>query len=137
MRGLQTSVRNNSTAYGYSLTVTATLGVLAAELDAPTVGQVFLFAAGAVMGVVAVEAAATRGFRERARSEPPQVVVFGSALAILSVGSAVGAGALAAVVLGTGVAWPIGGLLASLLYLLAAGAEMAMAERASRPKRGG
>jgi hypothetical protein len=105
--------------------------VISAQLGPPTVGQVFLFAAGAVVGLATIEAAATRGFRERVRTEPPNVVVFGSALAVLSVGLGVGAAALAAVVLDGGVAWPMGSLLASLLYLLVGGTEMAMAERAS------
>ena len=131
-RGLQTSVRNNAAAYGYSITVTLSFAALAAELGGPTVGQVFLFGAGAVSGFVVVEGAATGLFRHRVRGEPAEVVVIGSALGFASVGLGVGAAALTGEVVGGGAAWPIGPFLGTVAYLLVVGVEMALAERASR-----
>ena len=131
-RGLQTSVRNNAAAYGYSVTVTLTLAALSAELGSPNVGQVFLFGAGAVAGFVIVEGAATSFFRHRVRGEPAQVVVIGSALGFASVGLGVGAATLSGELIDGGAAWAIGPFLGTVAYLLVVGAEMALAERASR-----
>ncbi|MGA9371305.1 MAG: hypothetical protein WBV53_05610 [Solirubrobacterales bacterium] len=123
---------NNATAYGYSVAVTLSLAVLSATHGGPTVGQVFLFGAGAVAGVVVVEGAASGLFQRRLRGEPAQVVVIGSALSLASVGLSIGAAALIGETLDGGVAWPIGAFGATVVYLLVVGVEMALAERASR-----
>jgi hypothetical protein len=129
--GLKTSIRNNATAYGYSLTATMSLAVLASELGTPTVGQVLLFGLGAVSGFVTIEAAASGLFRGRTREEPAEVVVFGSALSFASVGLGVGAAALAGTIIDGGAAWPIATFLATVVYLLVVGVELALAEQAS------
>ena len=131
-RGLQTSVRNNAAAYGYSVTVTLTLAALSAELGSPTVGQVFLFGTGAVAGFVVVEGAASSLFRRRVRGEPAQVVVIGSALGFASVGLGVGAATLIGALVNGGAAWALGPFLGTIAYLLLVGVEMALAERTSR-----
>lgn len=131
MRGLQASVRNNATAYGYSVMITGTTAILVSQLGAPSVGQIFMLGLGAVAGFVAIDGAATRGFRERARGEPADVVVLGSAMGFFSVGLGLGAAALSVEVLDGDAAWPVGAFLATIGYLLVVGIEMALAERAA------
>ncbi len=134
-RGVRTSIRNNAPAYGYSVMITSTFGVVTVEVGSPAVTEVFLFLLGAVAAVLIVEAAVSRGFRERLRGEPAEVVALGSAVGIASVGGAVGLAALAASVIGGRAAWPVGSALATAFFLLVAGLELALAERAAPEDR--
>lgn len=131
-RGVRTSVRNNNAAYGFSVMITAAFGVLNASLDAVSVGDVFLYAGGAVAGVTVIEGVASRGFRVRLRGEPSDVVALGSSFSFVSVGLAVGAAALAASILATWAAWLIGSFAASAIYVVASGVEMALAHVAQK-----
>jgi hypothetical protein len=129
LEGLRTSVTGNAYAYGFSIMITLSLAVLITEHESPTVGQIFLFLAGAVGGFVVVEALASRGFSSRDPGEPPQVVVVGSALAFVSVSTAVGAAALLGDLVDSGLAWPLGAFCASAVYTLLVGVEMMIAAR--------
>ncbi len=128
-RELQASLRNNSSAYGFSIMITASFGMLVQALGEPSVTDVFLFAAGGVAAFSVLEAAATAGFRHRTHAERPDVVALGSAFSFLSVGAGVGIAALAGHLLTTGVAWPLGSFAASCTYLLIVAAEMLLARR--------
>lgn len=124
--GVRTSARNNGSAYGYSLMVTSSFGVLQQSVGHATVLDIFTFVGGASMGFVLVEGGASNLFRMRLRGDPPEVVALGSALSFFSVGLGVGVAALTAVVSKLG-AWPVGGFLATTVYMLTAGIEMAVA----------
>jgi hypothetical protein len=130
-RGLRTSVRTNGGAYGYSVMITASFGVLSATAKSPSVGQIFLFVLGAVLAFLLVEASVSRGFRVRLRGEPSEVVALGSAFAFVSVGGGVGIATLAGELLSPDLAWPLGSLLATAAYLVLVGIELAFAERAA------
>ena len=130
--GVRTSVRNNASAYGFSVMITAAFGVLSASLDTPTVGEVFLYAAGAVSGVTAVEGIVSHGFRVRLRGEPSDVVALGSSFSFASVGLSVGAAAVVAAIVPTWVAWLSGPFAASAIYVVASGFEMALAHEAQK-----
>ena len=97
----------------------------------------FLFLFGTVTAFTAIDAAVSRGFRERLRGEPPEVVALGSAFGYASAGLSVGAAAGAAAILGTGVAWPLGSFAATSTFLLTAGLEMGLAERMGAAGEGG
>lgn len=131
-RGVRTSVRNNVAAYGFSVMITAAFGVITATLGSPRVGEVFLYAAGAVGGVTVVEGAVSRGFRMRMRGEPSEVVALGASFSFISVGLAVGAAALVATILSGWLAWLLGPALASIVYVLGSGIEMALAHAAQK-----
>ncbi|HEV2772059.1 MAG TPA: hypothetical protein VGV57_04435 [Thermoleophilaceae bacterium] len=128
-RGLLTSIRNNAAAYGYSVMITSSYGVLSTGLGSPSVGRTLLFGLGATVAFVVVETLSARGLRHRERGERSDVVALGSALNVLSVGSGVGLAALAPLVLAPQLAWPAGSFLATLVYLLLGGAELTAAER--------
>lgn len=131
-RGVRTSVRNNVSAYGFSVMITAAFAVLGASLGSPPVGDVFLYAGGAVAGVTVVEGVASRGFRVRMRGEPSDVIALGSSFSFASVGLSVGAAALAAAIVPTWVGWLLGPFFASSLYVIASGVEMALAHEAQK-----
>ncbi|QBI55213.1 hypothetical protein [Streptomonospora litoralis] len=130
LRELRLALRNNSGAYGYSVMITGALAILSAVYRSPDIGQVFLFLLGAVLSFAAVELLATRGFtRPIDDSEATKVIALGSSLNFASIGLAVGAAAIAGVLLPATLAWPVGGFLGSLVYLLGAAVEMSVARR--------
>lgn len=130
VRGLGMSARNNSLAYGYSVVVTASFAALVSLRGAPTIGDIFLFIAGASLPFAAVNVVVTRGFRQRVDQEPPVVVAPATSLAGLSISGAVGAAALIGWRLGGWPAWLVGSLLSTVVYLLATALEVALARRA-------
>ncbi|GAA4941753.1 hypothetical protein GCM10023224_24870 [Streptomonospora halophila] len=130
LRELRLALRNNSGAYGYSVMITGTLAVLTAVNRSPQVGQVFLFLLGAVLSFAAVEVLATRVFtKPMNEDEATKVIALGSSLNFASIAVAVGAAALVALVLPSTLSWTAGGFVASLVYLLTAAVEMAVARR--------
>jgi len=143
VRGLNTSVLNNSAAYGYSVTITATFAVLNVSLGSPSVFDVMMFVVGAIAAFSIIDLAASRGFKKRLRGDPPEVVVLGSAIGFMSATAGVGSAALLAAVLEAGVTWPLGSLVASALYVLVLAAEITLAARIDpgdvekRGRRGG
>src|SRR5919202_1864507 len=50
LHGLHHSARENVSAYGYSVTITASFGLLATIMGSPSVLEVFVFAGGAIFG---------------------------------------------------------------------------------------
>lgn len=130
--GLRASLGENAGAYSYSVTITASFGVLTTILGSGGVFEVFLFILGAATAFTVTELVASRGFRVRMRGERPEVVVLGSAIAYPSVLLGAGAAALAGEVLGTGVAWAAGSFLATVVFLLVGGIELLLGQRAAR-----
>jgi MFS family permease len=121
------SARNNALAYGYSVSATASFAMLT-HTDGPlTVLRIFVFAVGAGIAFAAVNALVTRGFRERAEREPPVVVALATSFSIVSISAAVGVAALLGWGVGGWVAWLLGSLLATLVYLSIGALEMALA----------
>lgn len=130
VHGVRTSILFNSTAYGFSVMVTAGFAMLHRQQGPATTGQIFLFAIGTTTAFAATEAAATRGFRVRVRPDPASVVSLGSAMATVSVTAALGVVALLARVLHGEVAWFVAPWAATVTFVLVAGTEMALARRA-------
>ncbi|WP_273842645.1 hypothetical protein [Rubrobacter calidifluminis] len=128
-RGLRASARNNASAYGYSVTITGSFGILSAAWGSPGAADVFGFGGGAVMGFALVEAAVSGLFRHGLEDEPSQVKALGSSISVFSVGL----GLTAALAAGRflehrSLAWPVGTFLATVGYLLAFALEMSVAE---------
>ena len=128
-RGIRTSIRNNSTAYGYSVMITASLAALAALERQPKLGELFLYVAGAAAGFAIVEAAASNFFRDRVRGEPSEVVILGSALSFLSISSGLGTAILVGKLSNSWLPWVLAPFAATIVYLLIVGAEMTIANR--------
>src|ERR687883_1906030 len=91
VRGLATSITTNVPAYGYSILVTSSILVVAADHHTPHVVDAFLYLLGATLGFAVVGALAAIAFEEEQMDEhSPLTVVFGSALSLLSVGGGFG-----------------------------------------------
>lgn len=126
-RGLGMSTRNNALAYGYSITSTASFGMLAHTAGPVTVLRIFMFVLGSGIAFATINALVTRGFRRRVEQEPPVVVALATAFSVVSISGGVGAAALIGWGVGGWVAWLLGALLPTWAYLSIAALEMALA----------
>lgn len=127
-REIRMSLRNNSGAFGYSVMITCSLAMLSAQHSPPKAVQILLFALGAVLSFLVVEAFATNAFRRSlGDEEQSKVVALGSSIGVLSVGLALGATAAVGAWLPVTVAWFAGPFAASTAYLLLNAVEMTIA----------
>jgi MFS family permease len=130
LEGLRTSVRVNATAYGYSIMITSSFGIVAALAPDPPTWAYFLFALGASAGFPLVLATATKGFRDQSfEAERTDVLVFAAVLNVASVLAGVGAAALVAWPASGWVAWLAAPIAATVAYLVVNGLEYMIAER--------
>ena len=128
LHGLHDSASKNVSAYGYSVTITASFGLLNVIEGSPSALEIFVFAGGAVLGVALVEAVASGGFRHRLEEEPIRVRALGGSISFFSVGLALLGVLLVGRVVGGFLAWPLGSFLATLVFLLTFALEIALAE---------
>jgi hypothetical protein len=128
LRDLHASARENVSAYGYSVTITASFGLLSVTEGSPDVSAIFLFAAGAILAVALVEAIASGGFRHRLEEGPSRVRALGGSISFLSVGLALGAVLLVDNFFGGLLAWSLGAFLATVVFLLVFALELGLAE---------
>ena len=128
VRGLHASATSNAAAYGYSVTITATFGVLSTMEGTPGMRQILSFVVGAVLAFAVVEAVASGGYRHEMEEEPCTITALGSSISIFSVGGALGLVFGTAWMVGGIVAWPLGSFLATGSYLLAFAMDLAVAE---------
>jgi hypothetical protein len=135
VRGLGESTKHNSLAYGYSLALTGTFGLLAILDRTPHVLDILLFGIGGSVTFTIMNAAVTRGFTVRVAEEPPIVRALSTSLGVVSVSGALGVAALVAWGLEGWAGWLLGPFAASATYLLLSGAEFVLA-RAARAIRG-
>ncbi len=132
VRGLSASVRNNASAYGFSVTITASFGLLTSALGTPAAPEIFAFAGGAVAAFGLVELVASGGYRRDLEDEPPNVKDVGSSVSVLSVGLATACAYGVGALLDGLAAWPVGSFAATSAYLFLFGVELGLIERLSR-----
>jgi len=121
-------VRRSAIPYGYTLTVWTSGAAIERAHGTPSVGDTFLFLAGAVAGF------AVLGLLARVERDPslePQRgdLIRTGLIQVIAVGLALGAAALVALIHSFTV-WPLGGFAATLIYLAVAAFELAVAARA-------
>jgi hypothetical protein len=124
-------VSASAVPYGYTVTVWSTGAVLVHFHSAPDITEILLYAAGALSGYTLV-GLLTR-LKLHTMISPPdrwQQLMFGM-LHWFAVGIALGVAVVLAQIPGW-VAWPLGALAATTLYLTGAAAELALLTRAQR-----
>lgn len=124
--GMTTSVTGNAQAFGFSITITVTYGVVNSVQRDPSVVELLLFA---LTGVTAFSLSnlliAWRTDRVGTDSEPTRVVLLSTATDFLAVGVAVGI-AVGIAHLSTGwLTWVLAPLFAGLGYILVQSVELA------------
>ena len=127
--GLKASVHNNAIAYGFSITITAALAIVQASRDTAGIWEVLTFAGGVVLAFTLVEAFVYLALRHRLEEESTEVRLLGSIFSFLSIGLALAAVFAADRLLSGLPAWPVGGFLATLVYVCVLALELSVAER--------
>jgi hypothetical protein len=135
VRGFHASATNNAAAYGYSVTITATFGVLSTTRGTPGVMQILAFVAGAVLAFAVVEAVASGGYRHEMEEEPSSIRALGSSISVFSVGGALGLVFALTWLVGGVAVWPLRSFLATVSYLLAFALEITIADVIQRRVR--
>lgn len=129
--GVRTTLRNNATAYGFSVSITAAFGVVSSSHQQAALPlQSVLFAGGAVAAFVLVEAVASLLFQRGARGETESVVMISGAVDALSVLAAVGTASALSLVPGIA-SWPLTAFGTTFAYLLVGGVDVLVARKAA------
>jgi hypothetical protein len=126
--GLGESLGGNATAFGYSVTITASFGAVEIGRGSPSFGDLIVFGLGAVVAFGGLEGVASDGFRTPLQKGSDEVVLLGTALAFISIVLAIAtARGVAAVVTGAW-AWFGAAFCASLVFALVESLEFLFAE---------
>lgn len=129
VRGVRMAVRNDASAFAYSVLITATFGVVNLENPQVTTPRIFLFVVGATGAFALAEAASSRFFRIRLRQEQGDIVLIGTAMAPLSVGASLGAAVVVAKAVGGATAWALAPAAATVSYIVLTGAQLTIARK--------
>jgi hypothetical protein len=127
VRGVRTSIANNTSAYGFSLTVAGSYAALAKVHGEPSWLELFLFLAGSCLGFAAVNAVATQLFSKESPDEPELVISLATSLSVFSVCGAVGVATGVAFAVSSWPAWLLAALAFTVAYVIGVGAEVSIA----------
>ena len=128
-RGVDTATRNNVTAYGYSVSITAAFALLQTSRTDTGVLEIFVFAVGAVIAFALIAGAASGLFQEELEDQPSNVKALAGALSFFSVGLALGVAYVVGILIQGTAAWPVSAFLTTIVYVAAVGVELAIAHR--------
>lgn len=126
--GLREALHGNATAFGYSVTITASFGAVQLARGQPGFADLILFGTGAVLAFGGLEGLLSRGFRTPLEKGIDQVVTLATSLSFISIALAIASARGLAEVLGGGAAWFAAALGASLVFALVESLEFMLAE---------
>lgn len=130
--GIRGSLRNNASAYGFSVTLTISFALVSASHPhTERAVPILMFAAAAVVTFFLLEALASRLFQQVEVTEADRVTFVSGAVDGLAVLSATGTAAGLAEVPGVA-AWPVTAGGAVLVFLLVGGIDILLARRMAR-----
>ena len=133
-KGIDTAARNNITAMGYSISITAAFALLQISRSDTGILAVFFFAAGAVLAFAIIATLASGFFLEELEDESSNVTSLAGAFSFLSVGLALGVAYVVGLLMPGLAAWPISAFLATIFYVGSVGVELTMAHWILRSK---
>ncbi len=136
-RGVDTAARNNITAMGYSISITAAFALLQTSRSDTGILAIFFFAAGAVLAFAIIACLASGFFREELEDESSTITSLAGALSFLSVGLALGVAYVVGLLIQGLAAWPVSAFLATVVYVASVGVELTVAHWILRSKRTG
>ncbi len=131
-RGVDTATRNNVTAYGYSVSITAAFAILQTSRTDTGALEIAVFAIGAVVAFALIAAVASGFFQEELEDQPSNVKSLAGALSFFSVGLALGVAYVVGTLIQGTVAWPVSGFSTTVVYVTSVGIELAVAHRILR-----
>ncbi|UQA98207.1 hypothetical protein [Streptomyces halobius] len=130
-RGVRTALRDNATAYGFSISITAAYGLVTSTQGTAAAGETVMFALGSATAFLVVGLVFLTLFRHARLSEGEQELTLGGVIDVLSVAVAVSAAYGLSLVPGFA-AWPLTGLGTVSAYLLAGGMDVVLARLTAR-----
>ncbi|HZG62966.1 MAG TPA: hypothetical protein VEY13_05565 [Rubrobacteraceae bacterium] len=128
-RGVDTATRNNVTAYGYSVSITAAFALLQTSRTDTGVLEIFPFAVGAVIAFALIAGLASGFFEEELEDQSSNVKALAGALSFFSVGLALGVAYIVGILIQGTAAWPVSAFLTTIVYVAAVGVELTVAHR--------
>ncbi len=132
---VQAAVGVNSSAFGFSITITGALAAVAAAHGSPDGLDVLVFGAGGVAAFSLLDLIASEGFKLRMTRERPDTVTHAASLSFLSVLGGIGAAIGLAALLDGRLAWLGGSFAAVTTFVLVVSFELALAERLEEERR--
>ena len=137
LAGLDCAASGNAQAFGFSILITVTFGVVASAHGEPDVGELFGFALAAVSAFSALNLVAARlAFRRPDPPTPKRIILVATATDFLAVGGGVGAAVGIVAAIAGWPAWVLAPALASLVYALAQALEFAVGQAGSEGDAG-
>lgn len=130
-KALRTALGNNSTAYGYSVSITAAYGLVSGVRGSATALETVGFALGAAGAFVAIALALAARFRKRTLDESETMASIAGVMDLASVVAAVGVAVAASRIPGV-LAWVLCSFLMTLTYLVVGALDVLVARQVSR-----
>ena len=131
---LRSTLRATAAAYGYTLTISTSLGLLTSVHGSPHSGRLFLFVAGGVTGFAVLEVATM--LLPTDDSQPQSAFPFAGVLNLLSVCAGLGAAVGLAHAVHDAVGWYVTPLGATVAYLAVVALQITVVSLASRARNG-
>ena len=131
-QGLATSVSGNAQAFGFSITITVSFGVIDVVHPSPRLLDLFLFALSAVAAFAILNVVVVlllRGGDQN--SEGSRATLIGTATDFLAVGAAIGVAIGAAQLFGPTTSWVVVPFLAGAVYVAVQSIELAVGREQS------
>ena len=129
-KSLSISLKDNSSAFGYSITITGAYAVLESFAPgSPDLLEIFVGAGGATLAFIVVEVALHFLGRDLASSDTEQTRIAARMLAFVSIGCGMGIATLCGWLLHGAVAWFAAGFLATTLFVLLDALQLALVEQ--------
>ncbi|MFE9388966.1 hypothetical protein [Streptomyces sp. NPDC006784] len=130
-RGVRTALRDNATAYDFSISLTAAYGLVTGARGTATAGETVAFALGSAAAFLLVGLIFVVIFRRAGLAEGEQETTLSGIIDVLSVTVAVAA-AYGLSRIPAVLAWPLTGLGTVTAYLLAGGLDVVLARLTAR-----
>lgn len=125
-RGVRTALRNNATAYGFSIAITSAYGLVNTASEGTTAADTISFAVGAALAFILIGALFIAHFQQGRLSEGGQEATISGGIDFLSI--------VVTIVTAYGLskvpgyaAWPLTGFGAASAYLLTSGVDVLLA----------
>ncbi len=129
LHGLRTSVGGNAQAFGYSITITVTFGVVTSAEGQPSQPELMGFAVSAVAAFSLLNVIVARMLaRTESTAELSKIILIATATDFLAVGAGVGAAMGIAHAAGGWAAWVFAPFGAGLVYVLVQSLELSLGE---------
>lgn len=127
LSGFNTAVSGNAQAFGFSITITATYGVISSAQGSPSLPEIFGFALAAVAAFSLVNLVVVAVLRKREPSgEPDRVVLVATATDFLAVGASLAVAVGVRFALTGWPTWVLAPFAATLVYVLVQAVELAV-----------